>query len=299
MAPDLRDTTVTFPAGEVAGTATVVAILSDPDVEGLPVGTSANVVDRTPFHPVDHTWPDQPADRGTVAEIDLADCVVGAVSSTGTFYAGEAIPARRGDEDWRWLVLHVVPSEAVTGIAVGERVDLAVAADLRGRYSRGHSACHLAALAMNHAAAGYWDKDPGRHDSLGNPDLDSLAIVRSRIEPDGAIDDYRLGRSIRRKGLRSNDLLADLPALAATVTATIQSWTAGGGPATILIDGDERLTARRRWTADLPVGQVAIPCGGTHVRDIGELATTTVTYEPIEGGFRAHTQVPPPAAAGE
>ena len=60
-----------------------------------------------------------------------------------------------------------------------------------------------------------------------------------------------------------------------------------------------RLTARRRWTADLPVGQVAIPCGGTHVRDIGELSTTTVTYEPIEGGFRAHTHVPPPAAAGE
>lgn len=298
MPLDLRDTTVTFPAGEVTGSATVLAIRPDTEVDGLPAGTSAIVVDRTPFHPVDHTWPDQPADQGTAAGIELSDCVVGAVSSTGEWYAGEAVPARRGDTDWRWLVLHVVPA-AAAGVTVGDTIELAVDAELRSRYSRGHSACHLAALAMNHAAAGYWDKDPGRHDSLGNPDLDSLAIVRSRIEPDGAIDDYRLGRSIRRKGLRSNDLLADLPALAATVTATIQSWTAGGGPATILIDGDERLTARRRWTADLPVGQVAIPCGGTHVRDIGELSTTTVTYEPIEGGFRAHTHVPPPAAAGE
>jgi alanyl-tRNA synthetase len=56
---DLPDTRVSFPAGDMAGRGTVLGtdVLAD--------GRQAFVVDVTPFHPLDHTWPDQPADLVT------------------------------------------------------------------------------------------------------------------------------------------------------------------------------------------------------------------------------------------
>ena len=64
---------------------------------------------------------------------------------------------------------------------------LTVDAAHRAALSAGHTGCHVAALALNAALAGRWRK-PGRADGLGHPDFDQLAIVSSRIEPDGAID---------------------------------------------------------------------------------------------------------------
>src|ERR1051325_2123728 len=74
-------TTVTFPSGAVTGTSRLVAAVP------LPAGTGL-VVAETPFHPLDHTWPDQPADHGTVTAggqtAEVRDCVTGAVEHGGT-----------------------------------------------------------------------------------------------------------------------------------------------------------------------------------------------------------------------
>jgi len=57
-------TVVTYPDGEVAGTATVVHAVA---LEG---GRTGVLLDRTPFHPVDTAWPDQPADVGVLRTAD-------------------------------------------------------------------------------------------------------------------------------------------------------------------------------------------------------------------------------------
>ena len=293
----MTDTRVTFPSGAVEGRARVL------DVVDLGGGRCGVVVDQTPFHPVDHTWPDQPADSGTLAGLPVLDCLVGASPAIDEadadprhrwVVAGD-IPARRGDPALTWGVVHVLDAEAAdrAGISRGSEVELVVDGDRRRRLSRGHSACHLAALALNRAAAPLWSKDVGRRDGLGSPDLDSLAIVVSRIEPDAALDEYRLGKSLRKRGLATTDLLEHLPQLQDEANALLSAWTAAGGHAVVDTGGDDRLVARRTWRADLPGGQASIPCGGTHVTDIADVAGTRVVYEPTDGGFRVLTTVPP------
>lgn len=284
-------TLVTFPQHALTGTAVVADVI---DVAGSP----GVVVDTTPFHPVDNAWPDQPADTGWLTtasgeRLPVVDCLTATFDSV--YAVGEAIEHRRGDDGVAWLVVHVL-GQGVSAPAVGETVTLEVDANVRTPLSAGHTACHLAALAFNLevAAAGLWRKDGQRQDSLGNPDLDQLAIVSSHIEPWGALDVYRFGRTLRKSGLEVAELLERLPALATAVNARLAAWTATGAPVTIDAP-DATLTARRRWQVDLPPGRADIFCGGTHPLTLADFGLVTVSYEaqPDEPGLVVRTSVEP------
>jgi alanyl-tRNA synthetase len=60
-----------IPGGRVAGRSQIVEAVPVGDRHGL-------VVAETPFHPLDHTWPDQPADRGTIGGLPVLDRVTAA-----------------------------------------------------------------------------------------------------------------------------------------------------------------------------------------------------------------------------
>ncbi|GAA3222344.1 hypothetical protein GCM10010468_48110 [Actinocorallia longicatena] len=239
-------------------------------------GGSGVVVDSTPFHPLDHTWPDQPADTGLLIDgervLPVVGCLTGAVEhGGGPLYVGEAIPVRRGSAGWHWLAVHVV-EEAPP--AEGARVTLRVDAERRAALSAGHTGCHLAALALNEALSGRWRKEIGT-DALGRPDFDQAAIASSRIRPFGSVDVYRLGKSLRKKGFTTDGLAGELPELAARVTARLAAWTAADAKVWIDVPGPE-LTARRTWHCALPEGEASIPCGGTHLASTGPLAVASV-----------------------
>ena len=254
----------------------------------------ALVTDVTCFHPVDSTWPDQPADRGQLAGIDVVDCLTGAIGPEGQLEIGDQIPVRRGDSGWSWVVVHVLPQS--TAPEVGDQVPLRVDEQYRHELSAAHTACHLAALALNQTCASDWRKDPGRLDPLGNPDLDGMAIQRSEISPLKSVDTYRLGKSIRKKGLNSQELLDRLPEIGALVTEQVQAWAESGAAVTITTDGDDSLAARRKWRCDLPDGVAEYPCGGTHLRNLSDLPSpVTVTYSRIADGFEGVVTLGPPA----
>jgi alanyl-tRNA synthetase len=156
-------TQVTFPAGAVRGSSTVLAVVP------LPEHRFGVVTETTPFHPLDHTWPDQPADIGSLTvdgvELPVLDCVTGGVSPEGELSLGADIPVRRGDDAWAWLVVHVVeasgtPGSPVPPVAVGATVELQVDADRRAALSAAHTGCHLLALALNAALAPRWRPRP-------------------------------------------------------------------------------------------------------------------------------------------
>ncbi|MBG0812801.1 metal-dependent hydrolase [Planomonospora sp. ID82291] len=258
-------TRVTYPAGRTRGRSEVVAVVPVGDRHGV-------IVAETPFHPLDHTWPDQPADTGTIGGLAVADCVTGAVEHGGTtVYTGEDIPVRRGTAGWHWLVVHVT-GEAPTG-----EVELVVDAERRRALSAGHTACHLAALALNSALSGRWRKEVPA-DALGSPDFDQAAIAASRILPGGSRDVYRLGKSLRRKGFTVDGLAEELPEIAARAGALLERWAAADAP--VWIDGPgPELTARRTWHCALPGGEATIPCGGTHLSRTSELGAVTVALE--------------------
>lgn len=275
--PELSTTHVTFPAGATTGSATVLA------VQPLPEGAGV-VVDTTPFHPLDHSWPDQPGDTGVLVadgtDYAVADCVTGGVGPDGEFAVGTAIPVRRGDETWQWLAVHVL--DAAEAPAPGTRVELRVDEPRRAALSASHTGCHLMALALNEALADRWRKEV-RTDGLGNPDFDSVAMDTSRIALDASTDRYRLGKSLRKKGFDPEGLREALPALTTKINARLAEWLAQDAPIRIDTPGPE-LTARRQWVCELPEATVAIACGGTHLRRLGELASLTAELTLSEDG---------------
>ena len=260
------DTEVSYPDGAVAGSAVVV------HVEELPDGRQAILLDATPVHPVDFAWPDQAADRGWLGagerRIPILDCVVGAVEDGRRLHLGAAVPVKKGTDGWAFVVAHLV--EAGAGLAEGDSVSVKVDADYRAALSAGHTGCHLASLALNQVLAGAWKKDVAL-DAAGHPNFDALAIDTSTILEEGSRDVYRLGKSLRRKGFLPEHLTGRLEEVADEANALLAGWVDAAAEVRIDREGSG-LTDQRRWTCALPVGTVSIPCGGTHVRSLAELA---------------------------
>ena len=261
-------TLVDFPTGAVSGSGTVqrVEVLSD---------AVAVIVDRTPFHPVDPTWPDQPADSGTLDGRPVLDTRVGAIDAAGSLVVGDSITVRRGDPECTWVVVHVMADG--DSPEVGDVVELRVDEQRRAALSRAHTACHVAALALNSVVAGLWRKEVTR-DSIGNPDFDKIALTESRMVPDQARDTYRLGKSLRKKGFDSAGFREDLEDVARRVNAQIQTWVDAGAEVEIEAEGPH-LTDMRYWCCRVPEGTFRIACGGTHVSSLRELGAARVHYE--------------------
>jgi len=289
MALPTSTTLVTFPSGSTHGGSTVVAAVP------LPGGVLGVVTDTTPFHPLDHSWPDQPGDRGTVefdtvefagARYPVVDCLTGAVGPMGEFALGDEIPARRGDAQWTWLAVHLVETADGTGVSaaagitpeslVGRAVVLRVDTERRAALCAAHTGCHLLALALNEALAGRWHKEPARADALGSPDFDALAMASSRMDEHASTDRYRIGKSLRKKGFDPDGLAASLPELTSRVNERLAGWIAADARVRVHAPGAE-LTARRRWVCELPEGTASIDCGGTHLSRLGELSSLTTS----------------------
>ena len=264
------DTVVSYPAGATTGTATVL------HTETLDSGLIAVLLDSTPCHPVDAGWPDQGPDRATISweqvNSEVVDCVVAATDGIRLYLASE-IPVRKGAEGWAFVVAHLVE----VAPPVGTEVTVAVDAEHRRALSLGHTACHLASLALNRALSDRWTKELPT-DALGSPNFDQAANDTSTIVPGGSFDTYRLNKSLRRKGFTTEGFADALPAVTDAVNAQLADWVAAGSAVRIDRDGD-RLTDRRSWVCALPDGEAVIPCGGTHATSLSELGTVTVTLE--------------------
>ncbi|MFB8190223.1 hypothetical protein ACFC14_12910 [Microbacterium sp. NPDC055988] len=267
-------TIVSFAGGTTTGDGTVTRVESGPD------GTVV-VVDATPFHPVDHTWPDQPGDAGTIAagdeSVTVSEALMAAASDEGEFAVGRDIPAKRGAEGWTWLVAHRIDGAAPAWLAEGARVRLTVDGARREGLSRGHTACHLASLALDLAVADLWRKDPGE-DALGNPDFEGRANQSSRIHEDGAVDEYRLGKSLRRAGFDTETFAATVADREQRINAQLAAWIAAGATSRIETEGPT-IVDRRRWRCALPEGEAVILCGGTHVESLTEFAAVSVSLD--------------------
>lgn len=259
--------------------------------------TTLLVTDFTPFHPQSHLWPDQPGDVGHArwegGEAAIGPCRMGAISPDGELFVDAEIPVKRGAEGWRFVVVH--PLAGDHSLPIGSRIELQVDSAARHAMSLGHSGCHLAALALNRTLTPYWSKEVSERDALGQPDFDRLAIQSSRVEPCGSREQYRIGKSLRKKGINSEGLLADLPLIEEKVNQQLTDWIAAGGEIRRSRAG-EAIIDSRYWHCTLEGQEVTIPCGGTHVASLAELGEVRVTLNPSEEGFTLHTQVTAPAA---
>ncbi|OAN14298.1 metal-dependent hydrolase [Photobacterium jeanii] len=274
----IEPTKVLFPTQQTQATATVMLC------QATEQGGTWLVTDQTPFHPVSHIWPDHPADQGQV-EIagnlhPVVACLVGAVElATQTLYVDQAIPVKRDTEGWAFVVVHQLEENVL--VAAGEPVTLTVDADHQQALSRGHSGGHLSSLALNKVLHhDFWRKVPSRVDELGYYDFHSYAQTESRVTPDRSTDTYRLGKTLRKRGLNSADMVAQLEAIAARINEQLELWRQSGTQVMMRIEGPA-LTDSRYWQCDLgeEAGLIEIPCGGTHIRSLAEYARIAVRFE--------------------
>ncbi|MGD8171083.1 alanyl-tRNA editing protein [Vibrio sp. TRT 21S02] len=258
------------------------------------------ITEETPFHPVSHIWPDHPADKGCLRigsqRFSVFNCLVGAIErETETLYVGEAIPVKRDEPGWSFVVVHCINADA-SAVIEGERVCLSVDRTYQEALSRGHSAGHLAFLALNKVLTrdGYWRKDADRKDAHGNYDFNSYAQVTSFVTEDCCVDTYRLGKTLRKRGLNSVDMLTDLQLIVDKVNDQLTEWLAAQPQVEILCHG-ETLTDSRYWQCDLGEGELAvIPCGGTHVSGLADFAEIKVSLTELDAqNIEMQTDVKP------
>jgi alanyl-tRNA synthetase len=225
--------------------------------------------------------PDQPADAGTLQVRDetyvVRDAVLAATDGE-VLHLGADIPVRKGTDGWSFLVAHLVDADAT--VVEGDEVHIEADAATRQALSAGHTACHLASLALNRALADRWSKS-AREDSLGSPDFDGIAIASSRIAPNSSVDRYRLNKSLRRAGFDIASLTASLDGLDLAVADQLDRWIASGAAVHVERDG-ELLMDRRAWVCELPEGTARIPCGGTHLTSLTELSTVRPAFTLVD-----------------
>jgi len=238
-------------------------------------GSSIYVVtEQTPFHPVSHIWPDHPADKGFLVyegkQYAVIDCVTGAFDiENNKLYTGSDIPVKRGEAGWHFVVVHELVSDLV--LTERDSVELVVDADYQAALSRGHSAGHLASYALNKVLEQtYWRKDASRKDVLNNRDFHSYAQVLSLVSENKSTDRYRLGKTLKKRGLNVADMLTELESIETKVNDVLATWLATQAPVVMKREGDT-LTDSRFWCCDLGVGEsITMPCGGSHVKSLTE-----------------------------
>lgn len=282
MSIDSTPTAVTYPSGAVNGSAILLHAVDRSDFQ------CALFVDVTPFHPLDHKWPDQPADRGVIivdgGTHQIADVETAAKGLDGAVLFGSDIPVPRGTDGWTFLVAHVVTGTASEfNKEIGSSVELKVDAEYRLSLSQAHSACHLVAFAYNEVTADGWRREPPLRDSRGNPNLDSLAMEESRIGEGESTDRYRFGKSLRKKGFNPTDLGRSWADIKDQINEKVAAWIATDARVTVDVPSDA-LDAMRVWRCALPEGEASIPCGGTHVSSLSALGSVRVSATSTKDG---------------
>lgn len=241
------------------------------------------VTQSTPFHPVSHIWPDHPADQGMVIhagkQYQVNNCVVGAIDlATNSLFIAQDIPVKRDTDGWVFVVVHIITG--TIDFDIGNTVTLSVDREYQQSLSRGHSAGHLSSLALNKVLHNdFWRKEPTRRDELGYYDFHSYAQEKSEVTPDLCTDTYRLGKTLRKRGLNSADLLAELNLVAERINLQLSDWVALKTAVVMRREGDH-LTDSRYWQCNLgSEGVIEIPCGGTHILSLSEYQSVTVSFK--------------------
>ncbi len=255
------------------------------------------VTDRTPFHPEDYSWKDQPGDKGIIragnVEFVIKDTMAWPIPKSGDILPPDQITISRPDDTHVMVIAHVVAAVKIDGnpatfsdinanSLIGQDARFEVDQAYRRELNVAHTTAHLMSFALNKHTALFWKKET-RQDSLGNPNLDANAIAQSKIYPNQSKDTYRFGKSLRKSGFMADDFVGNIGVVSEEMNKTVNAWIAQASP--VSLEGDSlRYGTKRTWKTVLDSKEVSIPCGGTHVKNLSEIGPVEISlqYDPEE-----------------
>lgn len=277
----ISSTKITFPGGALSGLSKI-CLCKD-------LGSSnvmLIVTEETPFHPLDYNWPDQPGDKGWITieniKYPLVECFTAVFNKlTDEFLIDQEIKNKkigRDDPNCFFLVAHLIDKGVSGDSWIGLHAYLEVDAGYHDKISKAHTAAHLAALALNKVTQKFWRKQPQKIDSLGSPNFDAEAIVKSEIDQECSRDHYRCGKSLRKNGFDDSSFFGStFGEIEADINNQLQDWCAKGLKIFVVPD-ITYLNEKREWQCEFIDGKRAvIPCGGTHVSSITKPTKVRVT----------------------
>lgn len=236
-------------------------------------GVRTIVAACTPCHAESPSWPDQPPDQAVVEWGDRRINIEPVVLA----WDEHRLQHPRADrQDQRLVVAHKVVGGSPPDIASGDPITIRVDKERRGNLSRAHTASHLFALALNEVTGAMWRKAPPRLDSRSNPDFDSLCIAESKIDEHGSLETYRLGKSIRKKGLQTQELTDGWVGVVDRAAALCRDFIRTGAEVSVAPSQPCEYSERRSWLAGAPIDAV-VPCGGSHVQRTSDVGSITAT----------------------
>ena len=210
-------------------------------------------------------------------DFDLTGVIEATITTKeGDFAIFPETPKRRVEADDAFeAVVHIIGGSVP--VAIGAQIGFRADRDFRKRLSRGHSICHLQAIALNQILADYWKKSVDKVDSLGHPDFDQIAITSSKIYENYSVDVYRMGRSLRKKGFDVERLLNSQEEIRSASEAQLRTWVSSGYEIEVF-GGEGRLGDRRMWSCKMENVAASIPCGGTHVPNTLEIGSAEIEW---------------------
>lgn len=288
----IKSTIVNFASGAIEYTGKILAIL---ELKANKVGV---IADKTCFHPIDYKWPDQPGDKGKIIIIDnniemhVENSFIAAINKNtkSYIYDKEDVKSIKIKDDYHFVVVHVVENgfreELVQYIHDESVIKLHVDDEYRKKLSSSHTACHLAALALNKATTPFWkNKKEIKRDSLGSFDFDKICIEKSKILPEKSVDIYRLGKSISKKGFNVNEFIANLSEVELDINNQLNKWIELSKTKEVkckVIPDESFLTEKRVWQCYFPEGGAVIPCGGTHITNLNMFKKIKVKLDSVK-----------------
>jgi len=244
-------------------------------------------LEKTPFHPVNPHWPDQPEDKGTITigsdQIPIKHCFTAVMNKNSQeILLDTEVKIKRDDPNWFFLVAHIIDSQKIKPLSslVGKQALLNVDKTYRLQLSQAHTACHISALALNKTLISYWNK-PYQPDALGHSDLVHLAITKTVIQEQWVQDTFRIGKSARKKGFDALSFFEHIKTIEDRTNVQINEWLR----TPIHIDILPKIALLHEtisWICHLPDGIAKISCGGTHITQIKPDNHIKITLEKKE-----------------
>lgn len=244
-------------------------------IQGCLIGEKTYLIlEKTPFHPIDANWPDQPADKGEIwigeKQYHIENVVQYPIEKDTQQIIAANHNIRRNSPKHIFIVAHEISGLINPENSANMQAIAKVDKEYRKSISRPHSANHILDLALNKILNTYWKKT-AKLDGFSNADFGKKTNEYSRITPGRSVDKYNLSK-LEPEEFVKTEFEQNISTIERLTENTINDWITRNKENKIEITAEgDRINSLRKWTTIIDNTKIEMFCGGTHPQKIGDI----------------------------